>query len=90
MNRVGHLKMQTIPFRGNMQKTPASDWTWYATEYDGEDLFFGLVSGFEVELGYFSRTELEKRAWPAAAADRARPVLSAAEPPEEFRSTSAV
>ena len=39
--------------------TPASDWTWYATEYDGEDLFFGLVSGFEVELGYFSRTELE-------------------------------
>ena len=34
--------------------TPASDWTWYATEYDGEDLCFGLVSGYEVELGYFA------------------------------------
>jgi hypothetical protein len=33
---------------------PNSDWTWYATEFDGEDLFFGLVQGFEEELGYFS------------------------------------
>jgi Protein of unknown function (DUF2958) len=39
--------------------TPDGNWTWYASEYDGEDLFFGLVSGFEVELGYFSLTELE-------------------------------
>ena len=39
--------------------TPDGSWTWYASEYDGEDLFFGLVSGFEVELGYFSLTELE-------------------------------
>ena len=30
-----------------------SNWTWYASEFDGEDIFFGLVSGFEVELGYF-------------------------------------
>ncbi len=34
--------------------TPAGGWTWYPTEFDGDDLFFGLVSGFEVELGYFS------------------------------------
>lgn len=34
-------------------------WTWYASEFDGEDIFFGLVSGFEVELGYFSLSELE-------------------------------
>lgn len=39
--------------------TPAGSWTWYASEYDGKDTFFGLVSGFEVELGYFQLTELE-------------------------------
>ncbi len=40
--------------------TPDSNWTWYASEFDGEDIFFGLVSGFEVELGYFSLSELEE------------------------------
>lgn len=39
--------------------TPDSSWTWYPTEYDGEDTFFGLVSGLDVGLGYFSLTELE-------------------------------
>jgi len=39
--------------------TPDSNWTWYASEFDGDDIFFGLVSGFAVELGYFSLTELE-------------------------------
>lgn len=39
--------------------TPDSSWTWYATEFDGEDLFFGLVDGFEREWGYFSLRELE-------------------------------
>jgi hypothetical protein len=29
---------------------PLSNWTWYATEFDGEDTFFGLVQGFEEEL----------------------------------------
>lgn len=38
--------------------TPDSDWTWYASEFDGEDTFFGLVIGFEAELGYFSLSEL--------------------------------
>lgn len=38
--------------------TPWSNWTWYATEYDGDDRFFGLVYGFERELGYFSLKEL--------------------------------
>ena len=37
---------------------PCSNWTWYATEFDGEDTFFGLVEGFETELGYFSLSEL--------------------------------
>lgn len=39
--------------------TPWSNWTWYATEFDGKDTFFGLVVGFETELGYFSLLELE-------------------------------
>lgn len=38
---------------------PWGSWTWYATEFDGEDLFFGLVHGFEKEWGYFSLKELE-------------------------------
>lgn len=39
--------------------TPDSGWTWWASEFDGEDIFYGLVSGFELELGYFSLSELE-------------------------------
>ena len=45
--------------------TPWSDWTWYAIEFDGEDLFFGLVDGFEAEYGYFSLSELENLRSPA-------------------------
>lgn len=44
--------------------TPDSNWTWYASEYDGDDTFFGLVSGLEVELGYFTLSELEKSCGP--------------------------
>lgn len=40
--------------------TPDANWTWYASEFDGEDIFFGLVIGHEVELGYFSLSELEE------------------------------
>lgn len=39
--------------------TPDSGWTWYASEFDGEDVFFGLVDGLELELGYFSLQELK-------------------------------
>jgi hypothetical protein len=37
---------------------PDFSWTWYAIEYDGKDTFYGLVDGFEKELGYFSLSEL--------------------------------
>lgn len=40
--------------------TPDSNWTWYATEFDDKDTFFGLVQGFEEELGYFSLSELQE------------------------------
>ena len=39
--------------------TPDSHWAWYASEFDGEDLFFGLVIGDFVELGYFNLSELQ-------------------------------
>jgi len=40
--------------------TPWSNWTWYATEFDGGDTFFGLVVGLETELGYFSLKEISE------------------------------
>lgn len=38
--------------------TPDSSWTWYIVEFDGDDLCFGLVVGHDVELGYFSLSEI--------------------------------
>ena len=39
--------------------SPFSNWTWYITELDRETgQCFGLVEGFETELGYFDLTEL--------------------------------
>jgi hypothetical protein len=40
--------------------TPDASWTWYATEFDGEDMLFGLVDGHVKELGYFSLSELRE------------------------------
>jgi hypothetical protein len=39
--------------------TPDAGWTWYASEFDGDDILFGLVDGLELELGYFSLEELK-------------------------------
>jgi hypothetical protein len=44
--------------------TPDSNWTWYATEFDGKDTFFGLVNGFELEFGYFTLSELQQACGP--------------------------
>ena len=50
--------------------SPYTNWTWYITEMDPETgQCFGLVEGFERELGYF-----DCRSWP-------RPRSSAAFPP---------
>ena len=38
---------------------PLSNWTWYATEFDGKDEFFGVVAGHEREYGSFFLSELE-------------------------------
>lgn len=44
--------------------TPDSTWDWYAIEFDQEDLFFGLVRGFDTELGYFALSDLEENCGP--------------------------
>lgn len=37
---------------------PSGSWSWFVTEWDGEDECFGLVKGNENELGYFLLSEL--------------------------------
>jgi len=39
--------------------TPDSSWSWFASEFNSIDVFFGLVVGLEIELGYFSLSELK-------------------------------
>ena len=39
---------------------PCSQWSWYVTEFDGVDSFFGLVVGHDTEFGYFSLAELQQ------------------------------
>lgn len=40
--------------------SPYSGWIWYASEFDGHDIFFGLIVGYEIEFSYFRLTELRK------------------------------
>ncbi len=65
-----HLKKQMPPLYGTEKLgllaparvkffMPDGYWKWYASEFDGEDHFFGLVAGHEVELGYFALSELK-------------------------------
>ncbi len=45
--------------------TPDSSWSWFVVEYNPEQrLCFGVVVGFERELGYFSLDELESARGP--------------------------
>ena len=40
--------------------TKLPNWTWYATEFDGQDIFFGFVKGDFDEFGSFSLSELQR------------------------------
>ena len=41
--------------------SPYTGWRWFITEWDAETgTCFGLVQGFEEELGYFDLTELSE------------------------------
>ena len=37
-----------------MKRPNGKLWEWFAIEFDGVDMFFGLVKGWETELGYFT------------------------------------
>ena len=56
--RIGQAEHEADPVAYCKFFTPDSCWTWYVLEYDGEDLFFGWVVGFEKEYGYFTLSEL--------------------------------
>ena len=44
---------------------PCGSWTWYVQEFDPEtNEAFGLVDGFEKELGYFDLSEMSEVAGP--------------------------
>ena len=62
--------------------SPYNGWRWYITEWDAETgTCFGLVEGFETELGYFDLTELaEVTVFGRRPRRGARPVLGAADP----------
>ena len=51
LNPICHIKLFT----------PDAQWTWYIIEISKEDksTCYGLVKGFESELGYFSLKEIE-------------------------------
>ncbi len=43
---------------------PWNHWTWFAYEFDGEDIFFGFVKGDFDEFGTFSLSEMESVSGP--------------------------
>jgi len=57
---MGHKAVVKVKFF-----CPWNQWTWYATEFDGEDTFFGYIVGHEGEFGYFSLNELKAITGPA-------------------------
>jgi hypothetical protein len=40
--------------------SPDSGWYWYASGFDGEDVFYGMVVGYEIEFGPFWLSELRE------------------------------
>ena len=55
--------MEKIPLQEQIAQAcfylPDSNWYWYPIEFDGHDVFFGLVAGHYLEFGYFALSELE-------------------------------
>lgn len=58
--KLGKTSKQSDPIVQVKFFTPDAQWTWYGTEYDGKDIFFGFVIGLEDELGNFSLSELRE------------------------------
>ncbi len=56
--RPGAIKGEPDPMVWVKFFYPDFEWTWYATEFDGEDTFYGVVDGVEREFGCFTLSEL--------------------------------
>ena len=57
---IGATEKQKDPIAVCKFFTPDGSWSWFAFEFDGQDTFFGAVSGDAFELGYFTLHELEE------------------------------
>ena len=57
--RLGAMDDQADPLVMCKFFYPDFSWSWYAIEFDGDDLFFGFVDGDFPELGYFRLSELQ-------------------------------
>lgn len=76
MERLREELGSEIPKLGETQNNPdplararfyevRAGWVWYVIEFDGSDMAFGYVVGFESEYGYFNLSELESIHWPS-------------------------
>ena len=39
---------------------PCGSWSWFVMNFDGDDYLWGIVKGFETEIGAFSLSELQE------------------------------
>lgn len=56
--KLGETSEQDNPLAVVKFFYPDFSWTWYGIEFDGEDIFYGYVKGFDNEFGTFSLKEL--------------------------------
>ena len=57
--QIGSTDNENDPMAQIKLFCPWNEWVWYVIEFNGEDLMYGKVRGFETELGYFNLSELE-------------------------------
>ena len=57
--KLGETDSQKDPIIQVKFFCPWNHWTWFAYEFDQEDIFFGYVKGDFDEFGTFSLSELE-------------------------------
>jgi len=57
--RLGATANDSDPLLRAKFFTPDGGWTWYASEFDGDDIFFGYVIGVAGEWGSFRLSELQ-------------------------------
>jgi hypothetical protein len=56
--KLGGTELEPDPMVRAKFFYPDFSWSWFAIEYDGEDICYGYVDGDFPELGYFSLAEL--------------------------------